>query len=75
MASVDGMNGFSASIVLCQVSLEDFLNIEPEERIDRFGGFMEGYFCSGSWQRPNWCEKEIEIELMSQALQYLILSD
>jgi hypothetical protein len=37
---VDGMNRFSASIVLCQVSLEDFLNIEPEERIARFGGFI-----------------------------------
>ena len=34
------MNRFSASIVLCQVSLEDFLNIEPEERIARFGGFI-----------------------------------
>ena len=40
MASVDGMNRFSASIVLCQVSLQDFLNIEPEERIARFGGFI-----------------------------------
>lgn len=40
MASVDGMNRFSASIVLCQVSLQDFLNIEPEERIVRFGGFI-----------------------------------
>jgi hypothetical protein len=40
LASVDGMNRFSASIVLCQVSLEDFLNIEPEERIARFGGFI-----------------------------------
>ena len=40
MASVDGMNRFSASIVLCQVSLQDFLNIEPEERITRFGGFI-----------------------------------
>lgn len=34
------MNRFSASIVLCQVSLEDFLNIEPEERITRFGRFI-----------------------------------
>ena len=40
MASVDGMNRFSASIVLCQVSLQDFLDIEPEERIARFGGFI-----------------------------------
>ena len=40
MASVDGMNRFSASIVLCQVSLQDFLNMEPEERIARFGGFI-----------------------------------
>ena len=40
MASVDGMNRFSASIVLCQVSLEDFLNIDPEERIARFAGFI-----------------------------------
>ena len=40
MASVDGMNRFSASIVLCQVSLQDFLNIEPEERITRFGGYI-----------------------------------
>ena len=37
---MDGMNRFSASIVLCQVSLQDFLNIEPEERITRFGGFI-----------------------------------
>lgn len=40
MASVHGMNRFSASIVLCQVSLQDFLNIEPEERIARFGVFI-----------------------------------
>lgn len=34
------MNRFSASIVLCQVSLQDFLDTEPEERIARFGGFI-----------------------------------
>lgn len=40
MASIDGINRFSASIILCQVSLQEFLNMEPEERITRFGKFI-----------------------------------
>jgi hypothetical protein len=35
-----GINRFSASIILCQISLEEFLNLEPEERIARFGEFI-----------------------------------
>lgn len=40
MATADGMNRFSASIILCQVSLSDFLDIKPEERIARFGEYI-----------------------------------
>ncbi|KAF8813427.1 hypothetical protein BYT27DRAFT_7084485 [Phlegmacium glaucopus] len=40
LASVNGINRFSASIILCQVSLQEFLNIEPEDRIARFGEFI-----------------------------------
>ncbi|CAA7265011.1 unnamed protein product [Cyclocybe aegerita] len=40
LATIDGLNHFSASIVLCQVSLEDFLNMPPEQRADVFVGFI-----------------------------------
>ncbi|KAJ3514549.1 hypothetical protein NLJ89_g2311 [Agrocybe chaxingu] len=40
LATIDGLNHFSASIVLCQVPLEDFLNMPPEQRTDGFASFI-----------------------------------
>ncbi|GBE77464.1 hypothetical protein SCP_0103390 [Sparassis crispa] len=40
LAGVDGMNMFAASIVLCQISLEDFLDQTPEERLDYYAALV-----------------------------------
>ncbi|KAJ3745119.1 hypothetical protein DFH05DRAFT_1120838 [Lentinula detonsa] len=36
LAAADGMNHFSAGVILCQISLDEFLEISPEERVARF---------------------------------------
>jgi len=40
LASLKGLNHFSASIVLCQVSLEEFIDLLPEERVSAFGAYI-----------------------------------
>ncbi|KAJ3768982.1 hypothetical protein FB446DRAFT_749723 [Lentinula raphanica] len=36
LAAADGMNHFSACVILCQISLDDLLEMDPEERVARF---------------------------------------
>ncbi|KAJ3982645.1 hypothetical protein F5890DRAFT_330989 [Lentinula detonsa] len=36
LAAADGMNHFSAGVILCQISLDEFLEISSEERVARF---------------------------------------
>lgn len=45
------MNNFSASIVLCEMSLQEFVDMSPEDRMNGFGGYigvqpMVGLFLS-----------------------------
>ncbi|KAF8167181.1 hypothetical protein B0H34DRAFT_3858 [Crassisporium funariophilum] len=40
LSSLMGMNRFSASIVLCQVPLQEFLNLSPNERVQTFGRYI-----------------------------------
>ena len=37
---MNGINHFSASIILCQVSLEEFIDLLPEERVSAFGAYI-----------------------------------
>lgn len=37
LASIDGMNFFAACVILCQNSLQDFLDLTSEERVSQFG--------------------------------------
>lgn len=37
MACADGMNAFAAFVVLCQINLEAFLDMEAEARIEYCG--------------------------------------
>jgi len=34
------MNNFSASIILCEMSLQEFVDMSPEDRMDGFGGYV-----------------------------------
>ena len=34
------MNNFSASIVLCEMSLQEFVEMSSEDRMDGFGGYI-----------------------------------
>ncbi|KAJ3725205.1 hypothetical protein C8R42DRAFT_660854 [Lentinula raphanica] len=36
LAAADGMNHFSACVILCQISVDDLLEMDPEERVARF---------------------------------------
>ncbi|KAJ3827374.1 hypothetical protein F5880DRAFT_1538095 [Lentinula raphanica] len=36
LAAADGMNHFSACVILCQISLDELLEMHPEERVARF---------------------------------------
>ncbi|KAJ7837063.1 hypothetical protein B0H14DRAFT_3704351, partial [Mycena olivaceomarginata] len=40
LAAVDGMNHFAAYVILCQIDLGEFLELSPEERVERFGAFV-----------------------------------
>lgn len=40
LASVNGMNRFSASIILYQVTPQNFLDMSDEERIEKFSYFI-----------------------------------
>jgi len=40
MAAADGMNRFAAYVILCQITVDDFLEMVPEERITKFGPFI-----------------------------------
>ncbi|KAF8971848.1 hypothetical protein BDZ97DRAFT_1913740 [Flammula alnicola] len=40
LAGINGMNHFSASIILCQASLQEFVDMSPQERVDSFGGYV-----------------------------------
>ncbi|TFY68590.1 hypothetical protein EVJ58_g926 [Rhodofomes roseus] len=40
LAGVDGMNAFAASIILSQMSLDDFLDTSPEDRVQYFGPYV-----------------------------------
>ncbi|KAK0435460.1 uncharacterized protein EV420DRAFT_1676587 [Desarmillaria tabescens] len=37
LAAVYGMNCFVAYVILCQIMAEEFLDLLPQERIDKFG--------------------------------------
>jgi hypothetical protein len=34
------MNHFAAYVILCQIDLGEFLDLSPEERVERFGAFV-----------------------------------
>jgi hypothetical protein len=34
------MNHFAAYVILCQIDLGEFLELSPEERVERFGAFV-----------------------------------
>jgi len=34
------MNNFSASIVLCEHSLQEFIDMPPQDRMNGFGGYI-----------------------------------
>uniref|UniRef100_A0A0W0EX34 Proteophosphoglycan 5 n=1 Tax=Moniliophthora roreri TaxID=221103 RepID=A0A0W0EX34_MONRR len=40
MAIADGMNHFAAFVILCQVPVQEFLNMHPDERSARFGPYV-----------------------------------
>lgn len=40
MASVAGMNHFSAALILSQIDLEEFLKMDPQDRLNQFGCFV-----------------------------------
>ncbi|KAK0230465.1 hypothetical protein IW262DRAFT_1291584 [Armillaria fumosa] len=40
LAAVYGMNRFAAYVILCQITVEEFLDLSPQERIDRFGIYV-----------------------------------
>ncbi|KAK0461811.1 uncharacterized protein EV420DRAFT_1640112 [Desarmillaria tabescens] len=40
LAAVSGMNRFAAYVILCQITVEEFLDLSPQERIDRFGIYV-----------------------------------
>ncbi|KZT72907.1 hypothetical protein DAEQUDRAFT_552793 [Daedalea quercina L-15889] len=40
LAGVEGMNAFAASIILSQMSLDDFLDTSPEDRVQYFGPYV-----------------------------------
>ena len=40
LSSVNGMNRFSASIILYQVTPQNFLDMSDEERIEKFSYFV-----------------------------------
>ncbi|KAJ7273096.1 hypothetical protein C8J57DRAFT_1715378 [Mycena rebaudengoi] len=40
LAQADGMNLFAAFVILCQMDLEDFLDLEPQARIEKFADFV-----------------------------------
>jgi len=45
------MNNFSASIILCEMSLQEFVEMSPEDRMHGFGGYigvepMVGFYSS-----------------------------
>jgi hypothetical protein len=37
LGAVDGMNVFAAAVILASVTLDDFLNMAAEERLEQFG--------------------------------------
>ena len=40
LALAQGMNSFSACVVLCIMPLQDFVDLTPEERLDGFGPYL-----------------------------------
>lgn len=40
LSGISWMNNFSASIVLCEMSLQEFVEMSPEDRMDGFGGYI-----------------------------------
>ncbi|SJL02316.1 uncharacterized protein ARMOST_05642 [Armillaria ostoyae] len=40
LAAVSGMNRFAAYVILCQITVEEFLDLFPQERIDMFGIYV-----------------------------------
>ncbi|KAJ7273098.1 hypothetical protein C8J57DRAFT_1316705, partial [Mycena rebaudengoi] len=40
LTQADGMNLFAAFVILCQMDLEDFLDLEPQARIEKFADFV-----------------------------------
>jgi len=40
LSGISGMNNFSASIVLCEMSLQEFVELSPQDRMNGFGGYI-----------------------------------
>jgi hypothetical protein len=40
LSGISGMNNFSASIVLCEMLLQEFVEMSPEDRMNGFGGYI-----------------------------------
>lgn len=40
LASATGMNRFAAYLILCQITLGEFLDLDPQGRLDRFGAII-----------------------------------
>ncbi|KAJ7063510.1 hypothetical protein C8F01DRAFT_1133304 [Mycena amicta] len=40
LAAADGMNLFASFVILCQIGIEEFLELTPEERLAKFAGFV-----------------------------------
>ncbi|THV07980.1 hypothetical protein K435DRAFT_772305 [Dendrothele bispora CBS 962.96] len=40
MAAADGMNRFAAYMILCQIAVDDFIEMAPGERVTKFGPFV-----------------------------------
>ena len=40
LSGISGMNNFSASIVLCEMPLQEFVELSPQDRMNGFGGYI-----------------------------------
>jgi len=51
LISLRGMNNFSVAIILCQISLQEFIDLSPQERIDAFGSYVgrESLVCLSNY--------------------------
>ena len=43
LASIEGMNAFASSVILCQKPLQEFLDSTPDVRLEEFGPLVGMY--------------------------------